>query len=107
MAPPLRKALLSVSNKTGIVDFARRLHDCGVELVSTGGTARKLKEAGLPVTKVSEMTGAPEIFFSSSTCMASTRAACTFAGARLISSASTRLAKIGPFLAVNSPVCWW
>lgn len=56
-----RRALLSVSDKTGLVDFARALHAAGVELVSTGGTARALREAGLPVTPVSEVTGFPEI----------------------------------------------
>ncbi len=60
--PPLRRALLSVSDKTGIVDFARGLSDLGVQLVSTGGTARALRDAGLPVTPVSEITEAPEVF---------------------------------------------
>ena len=59
---PLRKALLSVSDKTGIADLGRGLVDLGIELVSTGGTARALAAAGLPVTKVSDLTGAPEVF---------------------------------------------
>ena len=54
-------ALLSVSDKTGIVDFARALHALQVRLLSTGGTARLLSEAGLPVTEVAEVTGAPEM----------------------------------------------
>jgi phosphoribosylaminoimidazolecarboxamide formyltransferase/IMP cyclohydrolase len=54
-------ALLSVSDKTGIVDFARSLHSRGVKLLSTGGTARLLADAGLPVTEVSEVTGFPEM----------------------------------------------
>ncbi|MFN7724060.1 MAG: bifunctional phosphoribosylaminoimidazolecarboxamide formyltransferase/IMP cyclohydrolase [Rubrivivax sp.] len=54
-------ALLSVSDKTGIVDFARALHSHGVKLLSTGGTARLLADAGLPVTEVSEVTGFPEM----------------------------------------------
>jgi phosphoribosylaminoimidazolecarboxamide formyltransferase/IMP cyclohydrolase len=54
-------ALLSVSDKTGIVDFARSLHGQGVRLLSTGGTARLLAEAGLPVTEVAEVTGFPEM----------------------------------------------
>jgi phosphoribosylaminoimidazolecarboxamide formyltransferase/IMP cyclohydrolase len=54
-------ALLSVSDKTGIVDFARALHALQVRLLSTGGTARLLAEAGLPVTEVAEITGAPEM----------------------------------------------
>lgn len=55
------RALISVSDKTGLVDFARGLVDLGVEIISTGGTARTLKEAGLPVTYVSDVTGFPEI----------------------------------------------
>jgi phosphoribosylaminoimidazolecarboxamide formyltransferase / IMP cyclohydrolase len=54
-------ALLSVSDKTGIVDFARALHAQGVKLLSTGGTAKLLAQAGLPVTEVSEVTGFPEM----------------------------------------------
>ena len=54
-------ALLSVSDKTGIVEFARTLHDSGVKLLSTGGTAKLLAENGLPVTEVSEITGFPEM----------------------------------------------
>lgn len=55
------KALLSVSDKTGLVELAQRLHDKKVELIATGGTARALKNAGLPVTLVEELTGSPEI----------------------------------------------
>ncbi|MDT7835571.1 bifunctional phosphoribosylaminoimidazolecarboxamide formyltransferase/IMP cyclohydrolase [Aquabacterium sp. OR-4] len=54
-------ALLSVSDKTGIVEFAQALHQRGVKLLSTGGTARLLADAGLPVTEVSEVTGFPEM----------------------------------------------
>ena len=54
-------ALLSVSDKTGIVDFARGLLDLGFTLLSTGGTARALRDAGLPVTEVSDYIGSPEI----------------------------------------------
>lgn len=54
-------ALLSVSDKTGIVEFARELHAAGVKLLSTGGTAKLLAESGLPVTEVSEVTGFPEM----------------------------------------------
>lgn len=54
------RALLSVSDKTGIVDFARALVDRGVELVSTGGTYRVLRESGLPAIEVAELTGFPE-----------------------------------------------
>jgi phosphoribosylaminoimidazolecarboxamide formyltransferase/IMP cyclohydrolase len=54
-------ALLSVSDKTGIVDFARALHAQGVKLLSTGGTAKLLAQSDLPVTEVSEVTGFPEM----------------------------------------------
>lgn len=57
----VKRALLSVSDKTGIVEFAQRLHRCGVELISTGGTQRLIKEAGIPVQEVSEITGFPEM----------------------------------------------
>ncbi|WP_426767112.1 bifunctional phosphoribosylaminoimidazolecarboxamide formyltransferase/IMP cyclohydrolase [Erwinia aphidicola] len=58
---PLRRALLSVSDKAGILEFAQALSQRGVELLSTGGTARLLAEAGLPVTEVSDYTGFPEM----------------------------------------------
>jgi phosphoribosylaminoimidazolecarboxamide formyltransferase / IMP cyclohydrolase len=57
----VRRALLSVSNKTGVVDFARGLAELGVEIVSTGGTAAALREAGVEVRDVSDLTGSPEI----------------------------------------------
>ena len=60
-AHPIRRALLSVSDKTGIVDFARRLSEKGVDLLSTGGTAKLLAENDIPVTEVSDYTGHPEI----------------------------------------------
>jgi len=56
-----RRALLSVYDKTGLVYFARVLHELGFELVSSGGTAAALAEAGVPVTEVAEVTGAPEM----------------------------------------------
>ena len=56
-----RRALISVSDKRGIEDFARRLSGMGFEIISTGGTARTLTEAGVRVVPVSEVTGAPEI----------------------------------------------
>ena len=58
---PIRRALLSVWDKAGLVDFARELAGMGVELVSTGGTASTLREAGLAVTDVASVTGAPGI----------------------------------------------
>src|SRR5882762_9760326 len=57
----ITRALLSVSDKTGLVDFARALSRHDVELVSTGGTAKALKDAGLDVRDVSELTGFPEM----------------------------------------------
>jgi phosphoribosylaminoimidazolecarboxamide formyltransferase/IMP cyclohydrolase len=57
----MSRALLSVSDKTGLVDFARALVERGIELVSTGGTARALREAGLAATGISEVTGFPEM----------------------------------------------
>src|ERR1700754_1783074 len=57
----VRRALISVSDKTGVVDFAKTLAGLGVELLSTGGTAAALREAGLEVTDVSEFTGQEEI----------------------------------------------
>ena len=62
MAPQARRtALLSVSDKTGIVELARALQALDVRLLSTGGTARLLSEAGLVVTEVAEITGLPEM----------------------------------------------
>ncbi len=58
---PIKRALLSVSDKTGLVDFAAMLIRHGVQLVSTGGTSKTLKDAGLAVTDVSDITGFPEI----------------------------------------------
>src|SRR5438876_9710856 len=59
---PIRRALLSVSDKTGLVDFARELvTKYGVELIATGGTRKALADAGLPVKDIAELTGFPEI----------------------------------------------
>lgn len=58
---PIKRAVLSVTDKTGLADFAAFLAANGVELVSTGGTCKTLQEAGLAVTQVSEVTGFPEI----------------------------------------------
>ena len=58
---PVKRALLSVSDKTGLVDFGRALAARGIELLSTGGTAKALREAGLEVKDVSEVTGFPEM----------------------------------------------
>jgi len=57
----IKRALVSVSNKEGIIEFARGLYELGIEIVSTGGTARALKDAGIKVTAVSDITGFPEI----------------------------------------------
>jgi phosphoribosylaminoimidazolecarboxamide formyltransferase / IMP cyclohydrolase len=60
-AKPIRRALLSVTDKTGLVDLAKALAGFGVELISTGGTARALREAGLSVKDISDLTGFPEM----------------------------------------------
>ena len=57
----IRRALISVSDKSGVVEFAKELCQMGVEIVSTGGTMKTLRAAGLPVTYVSDVTGYPEI----------------------------------------------
>ena len=57
----IERALISVSDKTGIVEFAKTLSEFGVEIVSTGGTAKRLRESGIQVTDVSEVTGFPEM----------------------------------------------
>ncbi len=59
--PRVRRALLSVSDKTGLVDFARGLAELGIELVASGGTAAALREAGLPVVEVARLTSSPEM----------------------------------------------
>ena len=53
----ISRALISVSDKTGIIDFARQLHNLGIEILSTGGTAQQLTEHRIPVTEVSDYTG--------------------------------------------------
>jgi len=58
---PVRRALVSAFDKTGLVDLGSGLARLGIEIVSTGGTARQLAEHGVPVTPVSEVTGHPEI----------------------------------------------
>ncbi|MGP7819426.1 bifunctional phosphoribosylaminoimidazolecarboxamide formyltransferase/IMP cyclohydrolase [Niallia sp. 01092] len=56
-----KRALISVSDKTGITDFAKELHDLGYELISTGGTKKAIQDSGIPVLSVSDVTGFPEI----------------------------------------------
>ena len=58
----VRRALISVSDKTGLDRFARGLHEGGVELISTSGTAAFLEELGLPVTRIEAITGVAEMF---------------------------------------------
>jgi phosphoribosylaminoimidazolecarboxamide formyltransferase/IMP cyclohydrolase len=58
---PIRRALLSVSDKSGLIEFAQQLTQLGVELISTGGTYRMLSESSIPVSEVSSYTGFPEI----------------------------------------------
>ncbi len=57
----VKRALISVSDKTGVVELAKFLHENGVEIVSTGGTMKAIRDAGVPVTYVSDVTGFPEI----------------------------------------------
>ena len=57
----IRRVLISVTDKTGIIEFARELTSLGAELVSTGGTARLIRESGSPVTEVADVTGFPEM----------------------------------------------
>ena len=57
----IERALLSVTDKTGLVDFARGLAELGIELISTGGTAKLIAGAGLKVAEISEVTGFPEM----------------------------------------------
>ena len=54
------RALISVSDKTGIVEFAKELVSLGIEIISTGGTYSKLKNEGIPAIEISELTGFPE-----------------------------------------------
>lgn len=58
---PVKRALLSVSDKTGLVDMAKRLHGFGVELISTGGTRKAIADAGIPVLDIADVTGFPEM----------------------------------------------
>jgi len=59
--PKIQRAILSVTDKTGLADFARQLAALGVELISTGGTAKLLRDSGIPVKDISELTGFPEM----------------------------------------------
>lgn len=61
MIKKIRRALISVSDKTGVVDFAHGLHHRGIEILSTGGTAKELASNGIPVVEVADVTGFPEI----------------------------------------------
>src|SRR5678816_2380641 len=58
---PIKRALISVSDKTGIIDFARNLKQFNVEIISTGGTAKPLRDAGINVRDISDITGFPEM----------------------------------------------
>jgi phosphoribosylaminoimidazolecarboxamide formyltransferase/IMP cyclohydrolase len=58
---PIRRALISVYDKTGLVDLARGLHEAGVSIVSTGSTAKTIAGAGVPVTPVEDVTGFPVV----------------------------------------------
>ncbi len=57
----IQRALISVSDKTGLIPFAKRLNDLGVEILSTGGTAKAISDEGIPVIEISDYTSAPEM----------------------------------------------
>ena len=57
----IRRAIISVSNKEGITNFAKGLTEFGIDILSTGGTAKRLRDGGLKVTEISQYTGSPEI----------------------------------------------
>lgn len=59
--PKIKRAIISVSNKKGVIDFAKSLHSLGVEILSTGGTAKAMRDAGVKVKDVSDYTGFPEM----------------------------------------------
>jgi len=59
--PKIKRAVVSVSNKKGLAEFAKSLHSLGVEILSTGGTAKALRDAGVAVKDVSDYTGFPEM----------------------------------------------
>src|ERR1700739_3884970 len=59
--PKIHRAILSVTDKTGLVDFAKQLSTMGVELISTGGTAKLLRDSGIAVKDISDLTGFPEM----------------------------------------------
>src|SRR5580692_1744855 len=61
MSPRVQRAILSVTDKTGLVDFARRLSALGIELISTGGTAKLLRDSAVSVKDISDLTGFPEM----------------------------------------------
>src|SRR5687768_11525976 len=58
---PIKRALISVSDKTGIIDFARELKSFNIEIISTGGTAKALRDEGIDVIDISDITGFPEM----------------------------------------------
>src|SRR5947209_593699 len=61
MSAPIRRAILSVTDKSGLVEFARKLSALGIDLISTGGTAKLLRDSGVPVKDISDLTGFPEM----------------------------------------------
>src|SRR5436190_21733231 len=61
MSQKIERAILSVTDKTGLAEFARKLSGMGVELISTGGTAKLLRDSGIPVKDISDLTGFPEM----------------------------------------------
>lgn len=99
---PIRRALISVYDKTGLEELARGLHEARVELVSTGSTAARIAAAGVPVTKVEELTGFPSAWTAAS--RRCTRA-CTPASSPTC--ASTRTASSSPSWAWSRSTWSW
>ena len=101
-SPKIERALISVSDKSGIETLAKGLADLGITLISTGGTARQLKDAGLDVTDVAEVTGFPEMMDGRlKTLHPKVHAACWRCGATPI------IARRRPSTASPISTCWW
>ena len=99
---PIRRAILAPFDKTGLVAFASALTERGVELVASGGTAKVLSDAGLPVTAVEEVTGSPEMLGGRvKTLHPRIHGACSPIAATPITSANWRS------LRSRRSICWW
>ena len=99
----ITRALISVSDKTGLIEFARGLASHGVELVSTGGTAKAIKDAGLTVMDVSELTGFPEMMDG----RVKTLHPKVHGGLLAIRDNKEHAARDGARTASGRSICWW